>query len=210
MARSASGCSLQELLARGWQTPVKDANGYALLLAMKREGFTRESQRRIFALAVGGGDVAATLQSLLPPSDPTAEQLPLNDWWQLALQTILDEEHGRYESMSESRQWLAELSDMATVGDGSLNLRSLWQERANKDIRASIQARYELLRIRVVRVNPAYFNTARSLSALFETFLKSDRSFEYLRNLSAFLSDFEDTKRMEALVLEELNRPIFP
>ena len=73
---------------------------------------------------------------------------------------------------------------------------ALWEHRDDVGLRETLQARLELIRLRVVQVNPAYFNAARSLGALYETALEAEKEFEFIRALAFYLRDFEDTKRM--------------
>ena len=72
-------------------------------------------------------------------------------------------------------------------------------------MRSLIEARYEILKIRIMRVNPAYFNAARSLGALYETYLKGEKRHKYIHGLTAFLGDFEDGKALEETVQESLS-----
>ena len=73
-------------------------------------------------------------------------------------------------------------------------------------MREFIEARYEILLLRIVSVNPAYFNAARSLGALFETYLSEEsKRHRYMHGMATFLGDFEDAKDLEDLVLRNLS-----
>ena len=197
--------SLAELLERGWDEPVSDANGYALLLSMRRSGVTPSELRALFARASAGFDISEALETLIQPELPTDEPVTLEAWWQASLDAITESADGVLESMEVSREWIALLSDLSTIAESDLNFRTIWAQRDVEEVRAMIEARYELVRLRLIWVNPAYYNAAVSLGSLFESLLNDDRQFEYLHSLTAFLSDFEDTKQLQAAVEEKLS-----
>ena len=60
-----------------------------------------------------------------------------------------------------------------------------------------VQARYEILRLRMTRVNPAYYNSALSLGELFEGILNDESSYKYLHSLTMYLSEWVDAKEMQ-------------
>ncbi|MDP4880171.1 MAG: hypothetical protein NWR36_09835, partial [Opitutales bacterium] len=68
-----------------------------------------------------------------------------------------------------------------------------------------IQARYELIKLRMEIVNPAYFNAARSLGALYETALdESTASHRFMHALVNYLGDLEDAKQLEMTTMSLL------
>ena len=71
--------------------------------------------------------------------------------------------------------------------DESLNLQQVWALRSDPAIFEAIEARYEILRMRMSGVNPAYFNAARSLGLLFEEpFLRGGRTTNTSRHMADF------------------------
>jgi hypothetical protein len=81
----------------------------------------------------------------------------------------------------------------------------LWTQRDHQALRAILTARCEIIALRLERVNPAYFNSAQSLGALYETALNSNRRFEFIHAFAAYLSDWEDTKQLHDMTDELLD-----
>ena len=88
----------------------------------------------------------------------------------------------------------------AEEGADPPNLRELWELREEAALREILRARRELIALRLERVNPAYFNAARSLGALYETVLEGGEAHRFLRELTGFLGDFEDAKQLHEAV----------
>jgi hypothetical protein len=196
--------TLGSLLARKWSDSVIDANAYCFLLAMERSGFERSAIRILMAQAIAGIDILEALEAAIQPGDPTSEPISVDQWWTEAINELPSGNRELFESMELSRLWIDQLAGLGDLGDG-VNLRSLWQKREEEETRRLIKARYQILRIRLGRVNPAYFNSAKELGALFETFLYGERSHEYVHRLAIFLSEFEDTKQLETVVRQALS-----
>jgi hypothetical protein len=181
---------------------VASASGYWLLQAMKVGSLKRPLLRSLFRQAIAGGDVEEALTAAVQPSDPTSEVLPGQVWWQGQMEVLLRREYDVIEPMDASRAWLASLTRLDTPlalesGEIQLNLRSIWTHRAEPQLREMIQARYAILRLRMARTNPAYYNAARSLGVLFERILDDAPSHQYLHALTIYLSDWEDAKEMQ-------------
>ena len=116
--------------------------------------------------------------------------------------------------MEVSREWLATLGRFDTwLNPGSqeateelkLDLRAIWTHRAKSEVQELIQARYEILRLRMVRINPAYYNSAHSLGVLFESILNDELAHEYLHSLTIYLSEWVDAKEMQESLENILN-----
>ena len=74
-------------------------------------------------------------------------------------------------------------------------------------IRSVLEARVELISMRLEIVNPLYFNAARSLGALYEITLDPKvASFNFMHALVAYLGDFEDAKQIEETTLDLLDK----
>ena len=78
------------------------------------------------------------------------------------------------------------------------NFIELWDCRHDENLRSVLSARCEIIRLRLEQINPAYFNVALSLGALYETVLGAQNKHEFVRSLSIYLNDWEDTKRLHA------------
>jgi hypothetical protein len=192
---------------------VASASGYWLLQAMKVGSLKRPLLRSLFRQAIAGGDVEEALTAAVQPSDPTSEVLPGQVWWQGQMEVLLRREYDVIEPMDASRAWLASLTRLDTPlalesGEIQLNLRSIWTHRAEPQLREMIQARYAILRLRMARTNPAYYNAARSLGVLFERILDDAPSHQYLHALTIYLSDWEDAKEMQDEIENILDKKI--
>jgi hypothetical protein len=194
------------LLARKWSDPVTDANAYGLLWAMQQSGIERKTVRSLMAQSISGVDISEALASQVQLGRPMEESVPLDAWWQLSLAQLLKPAGEVMETMETSRLWIDSLADLSNTEFKDLGLNDLWDKREDAALRGLIEARYEILRLRIVRVNPAYFNAARSLGALFENYLSGERRHKYLHSLTGFLGDFQDAKELEEKVVEALGK----
>ncbi len=182
--------------------------GYWVLQIMRSSGFSRSDIAYYCERAVAGDNIHMALEASLQPAGSDELVVALQDWWNFNWRELMSAQLERFESMDESRQWIGVLANFSGYNEDGpelKNLRSLWEYRENEALRETLQARLELIRLRVVQVNPGYFNAARSLGALYETVLDSDKQFEFVRALTVYLRDFEDTKRMHVEVLDELD-----
>jgi hypothetical protein len=185
---------------------VPSAAGYWLLQAMKSGSLERPVLRSLFQQAIAGIDIEEALTAALWASQPTAELLPIQTWWEQQLSLILGKQYEVIETMEVSREWLATLgrfdtrlileSQEATV-EQKLDLRAIWTHRAKPEVQELVQARYEILRLRMARINPAYYNPALSMGVLFESILNDELAHEYLHSLTIYLSDWVDAKEMQ-------------
>ena len=198
--------NLELLLARKWGKAVADANGYALLRAMKASGIQRGDIRKLMAQSIAGVNIAPAIKVLSQSDDPSVPDHDLVDWWQRSLERLQQPDLGIVDTMTVSRDWLQALSDLSGVEGEGVNLATIWDRREDEAMREFIEARYEILLLRIVSVNPAYFNAARSLGALFETYLSEEsKRHRYMHGMATFLGDFEDAKDLEDLVLRNLS-----
>lgn len=194
------------LLQRRRAEPVGDANGYGLLRAMEDYGLERRQVRGLFAQSIAGADIRPLLTELIQQQDPEVEAMDLDDWWRASLSQLLVQPEDLMETMAASRAWIEALADFSEVDEKELSLKQIWEERENPQVRELMEARFELIKLRIIRVNPAYFNSARSLGALYEICLVGERRHKFMHQLAVFLSDFEDAKVLEDAVLENLSQ----
>ena len=193
---------------------VPSAAGYWLLKTMKSGSMKRTVLRSLFQQAIAGIDIEEALAAALWASQPTAELLPVQTWWEQQLGFIIGQEYEVVETMEVSREWLAALGRFDTrlnlesqeaTEELKLDLRAIWTHRANSEVQELVQARYEILRLRMARINPAYYNPAHSLGVLFESILNDESAHKYLHSLTIYLSDWVDAKEMQESLENILN-----
>ena len=193
---------------------VPSAAGYWLLQTMKSGSLERTVLSSLYQQAIAGIDIEEALAAALWASQPTAELLPVQTWWEQQLGFIFGQEYEVVETMEVSREWLATLGRFDTrLNLGSqeateelkLDLRAIWTHRAKSEVQELIQARYEILRLRMARINPAYYNSAHSLGVLFECILNDELAHKYLHSLTIYLSEWVDTKEMQESLENILN-----
>ena len=185
---------------------VPSAAGYWLLQTMKSSTFDRTALRSLFQQAIAGVDIEESLTATIQLSQPTAELLSAQTWWVQQLSLIFGQEYEVVETMKVSHEWLAKLGrfDVPLIlglqpenEELKLDLRAIWTHRAMPQVQELVQARYEILRLRMTRVNPAYYNSALSLGDLFEGILNDESSHKYLHSLTMYLSEWVDAKEMQ-------------
>ena len=185
---------------------VPNAAGYWLLQTMKSGTLERPVLRSLFQQAIAGIDIEGALTAAIESRQPAAELLPLQTWWLQELSLIFDQEYEVVETMEVSREWLATLGRFNTPHilelqgakvELNLDLRAIWTHRAKPEVQELVRARYEILRLRMTRINPAYYNSALYLGALFEGILNGESSHKYLHSLTIYLSEWVDAKEMQ-------------
>ena len=185
---------------------VTNAAGYWLLQTMKSGTFERPDLRSLFQQAIAGIDIEGALTAAIESRRPAAELLPLQTWWLQELSLIFDQQYEVVETMEVSREWLATLGHFDTPHilelqgakvELNLDLRAIWTHRAKPEVQELVRARYEILRLRMTRINPAYYNSALYLGALFEGILNDESSHKYLHLLTIYLSEWADAKEMQ-------------
>lgn len=197
---------LNVLLSPAMNSDFSGPAGYWLLHALNDFGFNQELEI-LFRYGLQGQNVLPMITQLTAPIIEELEiEGGLNEWWAGVAQGLAGKPANIYEDMRTSGEWIKDLSSFIR-GEEPLNLRELWDYKEDPMIRDSILARYELLRLRLPRVNPAYFNAARSLGALFESLLANGPIYEYIGHMSEFLVDYEDTQIMEGEIIDRLGLP---
>jgi len=211
-ARQAPLLKVTSLLSLKWglgrEGELSPRQGYWVLYAMRQRGLLRSDVGVLLDRAVAGMDVSVALELAIQPTDADQQASTLDRWWQRQMADYLAQETEYYESLDASRVWIAELANFDTyrASGGELeNLMGLWTQRDNQTLRAILAARREIIALRMERVNPAYFNSAQSLGALYETALESNRRFEFIHAFTTHLSDWENTKRLHDMTDELLD-----
>ena len=193
---------IEGLLTRDWDSLGVSGGGYWFLHSLG-EFCSLNDLRLLINRAVAGVDIIPEITLLLGEELDQETENSLQLWWHGALERLPQKGSQIYETMEVSRTWIDQFAKFESDGQ-PISLRELWNLRKDEDLRSIVEARYDLIRIRMPRVNPAYFNAGRSLGALFETLLEDGPIFEYIGNLAEFLSDFEDTKVLEQNIRERL------
>lgn len=185
------------------------ASAYWLSQALRVLSRDGQLVRRFFKQALSGIDVAEPLAIQLGKDSPQGPGIQLEAWWARQTDAILSRSLEAFESMQASREWLKAMADLSSADlakvDEPIDLRSLRKYKDSEEVRELIAARYEILRLRFARCNPAFFNAAQSLGALFETFLNEEASHRYVHALVVFLGDMEDAKEMQIVIGSKLS-----
>lgn len=186
----------------------KDLNpnqGYWIFRILRESGLSESQVAILLDRALAGQDVGPRLLKMLFPKDENQTNERLQEWWQNQVSSYLSQEHEFYDSMANSESWIQEISDFSTsdtLGEKLKNLMDLWDCRADIELRSILSARCNIIRLRIMQVNPAYFNAAVSLGALYETVLVAENKYEFIRAFSVYLNDWEDAKRLHNRVAE--------
>lgn len=179
--------------------------GYWLNQCLKSAGVDRATIQRLFRMALAGIEMDQALIVAIQPTAPELAPIDLEVWWQERMSVLLEREYEVVESMEETRIWMSAVSNFdapiqTEAGVLQLNLRTLWKHRDSEALIELVEARYEILRLRMLRANPAYFNAAHSLGSLFEVLLQDGPSHKFVHALAVFLSDMEDAKAMQEAI----------
>lgn len=183
--------------------------GFWCFTALRESGYTIDDFSILANAALRREPVLPLLETLLSNQAGPQSNERSATWWTQILTTIQSTNFERYESIKTSREWIQLISDFSDLElDKELpleNLKDVWKHRNEPDLRKALIARREIIFLRLRQVNPAYYNAAAALGGLFETILEADRLSEFIASLSTFLGEFEDTKRLEAVLFEELD-----
>jgi hypothetical protein len=179
--------------------------GYWLNQCLKSAGVDRATIQRLFRMALAGIEMDQALIVAIQPTAPELAPIDLEVWWQERMSVLLEREYEVVESMEETRIWMSAVSNFdapiqTEAGVLQVNLRTLWKHRDSEALIELVEARYEILRLRMLRANPAYFNAAHSLGSLFEVLLQDGPSHKFVHALAVFLSDMEDAKAMQEAI----------
>ncbi|MDA9317200.1 hypothetical protein N9Q19_00155 [Puniceicoccaceae bacterium] len=209
LAQGMSLPSPTEIVEAHPEAPKGATYGFWLLQALKAGVADRATVRGLFQRSMTGSDIIESLTSVVQSQVTTGELIMLDAWWASQMELFLDREYEMVESMETTKGWLqalAEFNQPFGLEEGEkLNLRSLWTHRQSPEVRELVEARYEILKFRLVRANPAYYNVAQSLGSLYEKLLQEDSAHRYVFALTIYLSDWEDAKRMQEKVESALS-----
>jgi hypothetical protein len=208
--------ALKPLVRRGLGDAARASSrrvGYWVVACLDQAGFDRYAIGTFLEKAVAGHDISAELENFILRASAESDAPSLEDWWQSRIMELLQVDYAACETMDVSLEWLTQMADLEVyVAEGGelTNLRALWNQRESAALRSILRARSELIRLRLARVNPAYYNAAQSLGALYETVLVGQRKDAFLHAFVTYLSDWEDTKRLHRQVIQALDSAAAP
>lgn len=183
-------------------------HGYWVLQALRQQGLAQNEISALLVQAVAGHDVSDLIEGMIQLSAEDPVPISLATWWQGQMLTYMSKDYEYYDCLDRSRAWMEELVDFQAyrAAGGQLNnLMDLWAHRSDEALRTVVKARREIIILRMERVNPAYFNAAQSLGVLYEIMLEAEHKFEFIHALTAYLTDWEDSKRLHDKTHQLLN-----
>ena len=199
--------ALQPLLEQNLNAAAAAAasprSGYWLWMSLREAGLGQAVVADLLRRAIAGWNIEPKLESILRAASVDSAPIDLEAWWQTQTEQWLSRSYDACESLDVSRDWIAEMADFEryrSEGGELANLRSLWRHRSNAELRAVLSARREMIRVRLQRVNPAYFNAAHALAALYTTTLDATRAHQFTAALAIYLSDWQDTLQMHQFI----------
>lgn len=208
-ARESEIPTIQSLLSLSLsEATTKELNlnqGYWLSQVLRDFGLTNSQLSELLDWAIAGVDVTYLIVEWTMAENEENPVTLLEELWQSQAQNYLTQEYEFCDTLEISRLWIAEMNnfDAYRANGGKVdNLMELWDYRNDEILRSVLSARCEIIRLRLRQVNPAYFNTARSLGALYETILESENKHEFISAMLFFLNDWEDAKRLDSRVAE--------
>jgi len=182
--------------------------GYWLFEVLREAGLSNAQLASLLDQAIAGIDVTRQIQEQVIPQNEENRDALLEDWWQIQWINYQSRSHEFCDTLEISRLWIEKMIqfDVYRSAGGKLkDLMELWDYRDDEALRSVLRARCELIRLRLERVNPAYFNATVSLGGLYETVMIADNKHEFISAVLSFLNDWEDTKRLNAEVDEFLS-----
>jgi hypothetical protein len=209
-ARQSEVLEIETLLSLYWaEATEKELNlnqGYWVLQILRESGLTNAEITALLGRAIAGENVEARIVKILfPENEEEQSTAHFVEWWQSQLSRYLAQEYEFCDTLATSRAWMQEMVnfDVYSASTGKLkNLKKLWDCRRDEDLRSVLSARCKIIRLRLDQVNPAYFNAALSLGALYETVLEAKSKHQFVRALTVYLNDWEDAKRLHDRVNE--------
>lgn len=173
--------------------------GYWLFQILRERGLTLAQLTLLLDRAIAGIDVTNELAEFVVPADEEKSENFLERWWQNQYADYLAQEREFCDSLTTSRSWIEAMGNFGVyrASGGELkDLMELWTFRHNEALRSILIARCAIIRLRMERVNPAYFNSALSIGAFYETVLEAEEKHEFISALIRYLNDWEDAKRL--------------
>lgn len=186
--------------------------GYWLLSGLNEARPKGDLLARITQAALLGRDVKRNLNEYIQPLNFNLPPIDLWGWWLTFIEAHREADVELFESLDSSMLALFELSAFSMEQGGqsqTLLLEELWPVREQPEVRKTIEARLQLLRLRLALVNPAYHNSIVTLGTLFEVLLESEQESEYREALREFMNEFEGAKRLHVDTIDAITRSAF-
>lgn len=185
-------------------------HAYYFLYALRQNTFERDTIRLIIENTLAGGDPSEGINKFLGTAPGSEEAITVDTWWQTQRDELFTVDYELFEAMTDSRVWMEQMANFDVyreAGGAMKNIRSLWALRDDVKIRSILEARIELISLRLEIINPLYFNAARSLGALYEIALDPDTaSYQFMHALVAYLGDLDNAKKIEEITLNFLDK----
>lgn len=190
--------SLEKSLTASSRRSALTTSGWECLALLE---FIRNDSRSKRAFQTRLIDYLGT-RSLKPQLEtifPELSKQTLDNWWQLKRREVTISVFRLCESIEETRHWLSELAEFRSLTESHITkmpLQQLWYQRENAQRQKQVRARSLILQQRIQMINPAYFNTARALKALFLSVLNKKTKIEFTHHLLEFQSLKDDTDEL--------------
>lgn len=212
-ARKHGVSEIASLLNLDFELGRKDKHflrqGYWVLYTLRNNGFGHSNISMLLDLAIMGADVTPKFKALVESVYwEESSKFILEDWWQHQIKDYLSKDYEYCDSLDVSKVWIEDLADFEMFrhsNDGLKNLMDLWKYRNDEAMCSVLEARCEMIRLRIERVNPAYFNVALSLGTFFETVLESEHKHEFVHALSVYLGDWSDAEQLHEKTFQVLS-----
>lgn len=190
--------------AAGPNAPALRWESY-LLLSWLEQALPVQQLRGWIEVALRGTDLTVPLQQQFA----VASELTTGPWWPQMRAGIAVNENEWCERMSVSRAWLDEMASLTAFREAGVELKNmlaLWGLRQEPKIREMLQARLEIIKLRLPQVNPAYFNATRALGTWYEILLSDSPQYTFMHAFTDYLTAFEDAKLLEKKTIAALER----
>ena len=207
-ARSSQIVDASTLFSQYWKGRSNQewgvVQGYLMLQALRESTLTDGKTAALIEMAVAGLDVTERVAEACVPKSSHQPAVDLENWWQSQTNLYLASEHEFCESMDKSKLWLEAMSDFeqyrAPSGGRLEDLTELWDYRNDEAISSMLSARCEIIRLRIEQVNPAYFNVAVALGALYETVLEAENKHRFISAFAIYLNEWGDARQLHSRV----------
>jgi hypothetical protein len=188
--------------------PCNRTLAYALLETYLASNLRREDRQQLLEFALVGGSVEVALSK---GKDEDSVDLNGQAWWERGMHSFARNHQGAVDSMETSRLWLKSLADIdAFAADpdsasSAPNLREIAAYANNAEILNVIEVRQKLLLSGMLRVNPLYYNAARSLGRYYEQILYGEPGFRRTATLIDYLNDLNAAQNLQAIAEKALD-----
>lgn len=204
--QQAPNYNLEESLTVSVQSSKFQHSGWeclALLELIRQRSPSKKSFQKTLIPFLGTRPLKPMLETIFPDLSNQA----LDKWWIAKREEVAITAFYLCESIEVSRSGLIELATFQTLSDPPqklIDLNQLWHEREQPLRQSHLRARSIILQRRLKMINPAYFNAARALKAMFRSVLNQDTKIEFTHHLLEFQLLMDDTESMQDHIQQRL------